>query len=512
MTVKMPVNDPFQWLFEISDAAGAFEHRAVTSMCNLRSIDPARFEALMGHLKSLKFNAPRGMERLLKAVDDQARELRKQERLRSGGPSEPGEDGFVRGDKGRIVSNAHNVRNAIATLGYGLRFDSFAGRVILVDPSGGAKFLGDEEMKDLWVEIDDNFQFQPTAEVYRNTIGQTARLDKFHPVLDHIRETPWDWSPRIDTWLVDYFHIQDTPFHRAIGRIFLVAACRRLLEPGCKFDEALLIGGPQGVGKSTAIKLLAMRPDWFTDSLPFQDSEQKIIEQTQGKWIIEIAEMRGARKVDQESMKAHMSRTSDRARPAYGWTVQEVPRQFVTFMSTNNPKSLSDPTGNRRFWPIWVDQPVDLAGLAQVREQLWAEALEAAESKESIALPKHLWEDARSAQAEHTRDNPFEDTLRFFIPDDTEGIISSEELWAIVGIQPGQRNMHSETFGAAMASLGFTRVRRKYAGRGKVACYVRPATGSVPELRVERGPDGRVTRVGPAVSFEDVRDNDEEEP
>ena len=511
MTDKKPVTDPFQWLFEISDTAGAFEHRATTAMCDLRTIDPAQFETLMGHFKSLKFNSPRGMERLLKAVDDRAREMRKQESQKSIVAPEPGEDGFVRGTRGRILSSAQNVRNAIEKLGYGLRFDSFAGRVILIDPSGQSKFLGDEEMKDLWVEIDDRFQFQPTTEVYRNTIGQTARLDKFHPVLDHIRETSWDWGQRIDTWLIDYFHIEDTPFHRAIGRIFLIAACRRLLEPGCKFDEALLIGGPQGVGKSTAIKLLAMKPDWFTDSLPFQDSEQKIIEQTQGKWIIEIAEMRGARKVDQESMKAHMSRTSDRARPAYGWTVQEVPRQFVTFMSTNNPKSLSDPTGNRRFWPIWVDQPVDLAGLKQVRELLWAEALEMAESKESIALPEKLWDDARSAQAEHTRDNQFEETLRFVIPDDIEGIISSEELWSILGISSGQRQMHSETFGAAMTSMGFTRVRRKYAGRGKVACYVRPATGPVPELRVERAPDGRVTGVAAAVSFEGVRDDDEEE-
>ncbi|MCR6671284.1 virulence-associated E family protein [Devosia ginsengisoli] len=510
MTVDLPTHDRFQWLFEISDSTVVFEPRSTKAMCDLRAIDPARFETLMGHIKSLKFNTPRGAERLLKAIDAQAREMRRQERRGSVPNSEPGEDGFVRGDKGRILSNAPNVRNAIERLGYVLRYDSFAGRVLLIDPAGQSKFLSDDEMKDLWVQIDDKFQFQPTTEVYRNTIGQTARLDKFHPVLDHIRETSWDWVPRIDTWLIDYFHIEDTPFHRAIGRIFLIAACRRLLEPGCKFDEALLIGGPQGVGKSTAIKLLAMRPDWFTDSLPFQDSEQKIIEQTQGKWIIEIAEMRGARKVDQESMKAHMSRTSDRARPAYGWTVQEVPRQFVTCMSTNNPKSLSDPTGNRRFWPIWVDQPVDLAGLADVREQLWAEALEWAETKESITLPKHLWEDARSAQAEHTRDNPFEDTLRFHIPDELEGIISSEELWAILGIPAGQRNMHAETFGAAMASMGFTRVRRKYKGRGKAPCYARPAVGSVPELHVERGSDGRVVRVGPAVVFEDHRDEDDE--
>ena len=43
----------------------------------------------------------------------------------------------------------------------------------------------------------------------------------------------------------------------------LIAAVRRVRQPGVKFDEMLVLEGEQGTGKSTALSILAGNPAWF---------------------------------------------------------------------------------------------------------------------------------------------------------------------------------------------------------------------------------------------------------
>ena len=58
-----------------------------------------------------------------------------------------------------------------------------------------------------------------------------------------------------------------------------------------------------------------------------------------------------------------------------------MPRRCVFIGTTNSKQPLSDPEGNRRFWVVSVGT-VNTAGLEQVRDQVWAEALVAFESGE----------------------------------------------------------------------------------------------------------------------------------
>jgi predicted P-loop ATPase len=55
--------------------------------------------------------------------------------------------------------------------------------------------------------------------------------------------------------------------------------------------------------------------------------------------------------------------------------VQDHPRQLVIFCSTNKKQYLYDTTGNRRFWPFWINQAINLVWLRKWREQLFAEAM-----------------------------------------------------------------------------------------------------------------------------------------
>lgn len=219
-------------------------------------------------------------------------------------------------------------------------------------------------------------------------------------VTDYLVGLIWDGTPRLDRWLVDCAGAEDTPRVRAAGRAMLVAAVRRARTPGCRFDQMPVIEGPQGCGKSTALRMLAIDDAWFSDDLPLRDMDaRKIIEATEGKWIVEASELESLLEHEADdvqdressprrqsvSLKAFLSRTHDEARMAYQRETTRRPRGFVVIGTTGSSDYLREDTSNRRFWPVCVRR-FDLVRLSEVRDQLWAEAVIAEAAGESIYL------------------------------------------------------------------------------------------------------------------------------
>ena len=76
-----------------------------------------------------------------------------------------------------------------------------------------------------------------------------------------------------------------------------------------------------------------------------------------GSFIIELSELLAlVRAKDVEAMKAFITRTVDKYRPAYGRYTAEVPRCNVFIGTTNDASFLTDVTGNRRYLPINIDE------------------------------------------------------------------------------------------------------------------------------------------------------------
>lgn len=207
-------------------------------------------------------------------------------------------------------------------------------------------------------------------------VQAAARHNPFHPVRDYFDALAWDGTLRLDTWLVTYFHTDDTPYVRAVGPRYLISAVARIYQPGCKVDHMLVLEGPQGKRKSEALRTLAIRDAWFTDRLSHVASKDAAQEMA-GVWIIEIAEMDALTKASPSATKAFMTRRDDRFRPPYGKHPIRLPRQCV-FAGTINPITggyLKDPTGARRFWPVVCQGTIDREGIERDRDQLWAEAV-----------------------------------------------------------------------------------------------------------------------------------------
>jgi predicted P-loop ATPase len=201
--------------------------------------------------------------------------------------------------------------------------------------------------------------------------------------------------------------------------------------------------------------VLAVRPEWFTDSIDLGVDDKKMIEQTAGRWIIEIPELRG-RRGDVDRIKAFLSRAEDSSRLSYDRFRTDRPRSFLMFGTSNEPQFLIDPTGNRRFWPV-ICGVVDVEALKRERDQLWAEAAAAEAAGESIRMPRELWEIAGEAQKEAQLENPVYDLL-YEALDGMEGKIRAAHVWTIVDIDPARRRQSdNELVGAAMKQLGWTR-------------------------------------------------------
>ena len=207
-------------------------------------------------------------------------------------------------------------------------------------------------------------------------VQKAARRNAFHPVRDYLEALHWDGVPRTETWLQTYFRAEASEYVRAVGPRVLISAVARIFDPGCKVDNSLILEGPQGVQKSMALRALAVRDAWFTDRLSHVGSKDAAVELA-GVWMIEIAEMNALLRAAAPSQKAFLSRQDDRYRPPYAkHTIRQ--RRSSIFVGTINPPAngyLSDPTGARRLWPVACHGTIDVDGLRQMRDRLWAEAV-----------------------------------------------------------------------------------------------------------------------------------------
>lgn len=227
---------------------------------------------------------------------------------------------------------------------------------------------------------------------------------KFHPIVNYLRSLEWDKVKRIDSLLIDYFGASDNAYTRAAIRKMLCAAVARVLEPGIKFDTALILVGPQETYKSTFIKKLGK--DWFSDTFTTVQGKESF-EQLQGAWIIEMAELSGLKKAEVETIKHFISKREDQFRPAYGRLVETYKRQCVFFGTTNKDDFLRDPTGNRRFLPIDVrpdfvkkSVPKDLT--EEEVDQIWAEAYVLYKAGEPLFMTGEEDEIAKVEQHKHS--------------------------------------------------------------------------------------------------------------
>lgn len=323
-----------------------------------------------------------------------------------------------------------------------------------------------------WTDVDDyNLTARLEREPYfmrvpdglvAKAVESVARERAFDPLCQYLELLQWDGVARIDRWLTTYLGAETNKYTEAVGAKWLISAVARALQPGCKVDHTLVLQGPQGLRKSSALRALAGEA-FFTDQLRAigsRDAEESL----QGVWIVEMAELDGLSRAEVTTVKAFLTQQDGRIRKAYGKRTQTFPRRCVFCGTTNDDSFLLDATGNRRFWPVSVSR-ISVEDIARDRDQLWAETVQRYRDGEAWWLEdEETIVQARKEQQDRCRVDPWHEVVSAYVR--RQGRVSIrdvlEQALDIPAKQQGQAEQNRVV--RILGALGGQKVRRRVNG------------------------------------------------
>ncbi len=332
----------------------------------------------------------------------------------------------------KSITNAVTILSNDTSLKANMIFDRFSNRFLVSqmlpwDRPGMVypRLWGDSDDAELRWYLEKNYDKFKGKDMINDALLIMKNRNSINVAKQFFENLPeHDGTERLDTLFIDYLGAEDTPYTRATTRkIFVAAVARVVTERPIKFDNMLILTGPQGIGKSTILSKMA--EDWFTDNIvDFGNKDTLLI--LQNCIIAEIAELQSFKKADVNTLKMFLGQQTDKFRAPYERREEEHPRHCVFFGTTNDREFLRDSTGNRRYWPIecgLVEPKKDVfKDLDNEREQIWAEAMKLFKKGEKLYLDSKLEAEAKKQQKERLEEDPWEsailDYLEQFIHED----------------------------------------------------------------------------------------------
>ena len=389
-----------------------------------------------------------------------------------------------------------------------IAFNDFTNNVVKLKPTpwgtpAGEWLEEDElEMGD-WLVREHFLPSMPRTGL-EEAVKMVAGRHRFHPVRTYLEslDGTWDGTKRLASWLLEVCHpevpagvdeVDNRLYLQRVGSWLIMAMCQRALQPGCKFDYMVIFEGPQGAGKSTLARTLG--GEWFADTglvLGDKDAYQNL----QGVWVYEIGELDSFSKAEVTKVKQFASSQKDRFRASFDRRPRDYPRQVVFVGTTNEDHYLTDPTGNRRFWPVRVGGPINVQWLRDHRDQLFAEAMNYLASGHrfhpTTEEQKRLFDPQQGAR---TVELPIESRIVTYLYDEDQRVshgqqngslvneITTSELLSRIGIGI-EKQVTAPTLikqaNAVLKKLGWRQGKSSAAGGAtRVNVFKRPQTGVI---------------------------------
>lgn len=262
-----------------------------------------------------------------------------------------------------------------------------------------------------------------------NRIAAIAHDNPFNPVVEHLQDLDYRGDGYIQelanhiTVETDTEHIRDKIF-----KLWMILACAAAdhaestpnKEAMPKFDSVMIFVGVQGLEKTKFFR--AMLPQtlrqYFKDGVMIDPTDKDSVSGCIKWWVAEAGEIDGMfRKVDIRNFKAFLSNTTDEFRKPYERAEREFERRTAFVASTNERAFLKDHTGNRRYWPLAVEEitiPID----ENIINNAWAEAWQYYSNGEQwwpdVEFKKTLSSQTMSFQMALSND-PIEESIRDLI-------------------------------------------------------------------------------------------------
>lgn len=287
----------------------------------------------------------------------------------------------------KVILNAENVfkiLSAMPDFKGKLWYDSFYRRKFTTLFGENSRAWEDVDTIRVLVQLQSKFKLSKlTQATVFEAISLYAQNNVRSEPADYFNSLTWDGTQRISDFFIRACGAEDNEYTRAVSENMFTAIAARVLKPGCKFDNMVILEGKQGTYKSTVLREI-IGDAWFSESssaLDNKDFEQSLV----GKIIVEFDELDQFRKSDVNLIKKKLSTASDDYRPSYGRENIKVGRTCIFVGTTNQDSYLKDPTGARRFWPVRIEL-CDIEYTRANREQLLAEGVYRFKS----GLPFHI--------------------------------------------------------------------------------------------------------------------------
>ena len=237
----------------------------------------------------------------------------------------------------------------------------------------------------LRVELADKYPFMgkmPKQHV-EDAIALIATDNQISPPAEYLKSLKWDKKERLNKWIPIVYGVQDNAYYRELGHHYIVGLVNRVVRPGCQMDNAIVLDGVEGFGKSQSLRALCNFGDLgtlFNETSENPDGKDFAISLL-GNVITEFAEGAVFDYRDRKKVKSFISKTTDKYRPPYERASLDFPRQSVFAMSTNDSQYLEDRGINRRWWPIVIsridpNKRANIKWLDENIKQMYAEAME----------------------------------------------------------------------------------------------------------------------------------------
>jgi hypothetical protein len=313
-----------------------------------------------------------------------------------------GEDRPILTSRGELASCLVNSQLWLANPKHELviRYDSFR-CTILVD----GEPLSDEMIIGLTARIEADVRVPWRQEHVKSAAILVGQQNTFSSLTDWLDSRHWDGTKRLNDFFHKAYGSEKSAYSAACAQIMFISAVARAYRPGCQADVMVVLIGLQGILKSTGLKALCFRDEWYTDDLGGDFNDRKAAEGLRGKWLIEFGEFNRINRATVESVKSFLTRQVDHYMRPYARTAGDYPRQCTFVGTTNDPHPLQD-IENRRFMPLKCTCG-NIEWIKANRDQLWAEAVHRFKQggKWWVTVPaleqvvKERQEDARQADA-----------------------------------------------------------------------------------------------------------------
>ena len=204
--------------------------------------------------------------------------------------------------------------------------------------------------------------------------------------------------------------------------------------------------------------------EWFSDCLPDVTSGKEASQHLRGKWLIEVAEMHAMNRAEATQLKSFITRTVERYRPAMGARMcSSRASASSSARPTSWPICATRPAG-RRFWPvkIGVTAKIDIDGLVEYRDQLFAEAVHCLEEGDQWWPDKRFEQEIIKPEQEARYEaDAWEDKIGPYLLTQTK-LTVSEVAEAALGIIPSRLGTAEQRrIATCMEQLGWHRLKRE---------------------------------------------------